>query len=110
MLRVFNIIFFLLNIVLVAALLLSYSAVYINPGIFYIPAFFGLAYPIILLANILLMIWWLIQLKFKFLFSFLAIISAWNFVGKTVQFHKKENKDTSALKIMSYNVAYFGFD
>ncbi len=108
--KVFNIVFFLLNVVAVLALFLSYLAVYINPDIFYIPAFFGLAYPFILLANILLMIWWIAQLNLKFIMSLTAIIAGWSFLGRTIQFHASKDPDPKAIKVMSYNVMNFSFD
>ena len=94
----------------VAALFLSYSSIYINPEIFYISAFFGLAYPFILLGNLLLILWWTFQLKLKFMMSLMAIIAGWSFVGRTIQYHKKSIADTKAIKVMSYNVMNFGFD
>ncbi len=108
--RILNIIFFLLNVVAVAALFLSYASIYINPDIFYIPAFFGLAYPFILLANILLILYWVFQLHLKFIMSLTAIIAGWSFVGRTVQFHSKSTTNEKAIKVMSYNVMNFGFD
>ncbi len=108
--RVFNIIFFLLNVIFVGALFLSYLSVYINPDLFYIPAFFGLAYPFILLGNCLLILWWIFQLNLKFILSLSAIIAGWSFVGRTIQFHKKESIDPKSIKVMSYNVMNFGFD
>jgi endonuclease/exonuclease/phosphatase family metal-dependent hydrolase len=108
--RIFNIVFFILNLVCVAALLLSYASTYINPEYFYIPAFFGLAYPIVLIANVFMVIWWVVQLKFKFLFSLMAILAGYNYIPKTIQIRKKEGNDPASLKVMSYNVACFGFD
>jgi endonuclease/exonuclease/phosphatase family metal-dependent hydrolase len=108
--RILNIIVFVLNVALVAALLLSYASVYINPDVFYIPAFFGLAYPFILLGNILVIIWWIFRLNLKFLMSLGVIITGWSFVGRTFQVNKKISADPKALKVISYNVMIFGLE
>ncbi len=100
----------MLNVLFVAALFLSYTAVYVNPDIFYISAFFGLAYPFILLANVLIIIWWVFQLNLKFLMSLAAIIAGWGYVGRTLQFHNKTPINNKSIKVMSYNVMNFGFD
>jgi endonuclease/exonuclease/phosphatase family metal-dependent hydrolase len=95
---------------MVAALFVSYAAVYINPDIFYIPAFFGLAYPFILLGNFLLMLWWIFQLHLKFLMSLTAIIAGWSYIGRTFQYHNKQTPIDKSVKVMSYNVMNFGFE
>ncbi len=42
--------------------------------------------------------------------SLTAIIAGWSFVGRTIQFHKKEATTDKVIKVMSYNVMNFGFD
>ncbi len=68
---------FSLNIVAVAALLASYLAGYISPERWWVFAFFGLAYPAILLVNMAFVIFWLVTWK-KFIFvSLLAILAGY---------------------------------
>jgi len=105
-----NIIFFLLNIVLVIALLIGYTSVYISPDIIYIPAFFGLAYPFLLFANVLILLWWLFQLHLKFLMSLGVVVMGWNFIGRTIEYHKDKIPGDESIKVMSYNVMNFGFE
>lgn len=93
-----------------AALFLSYASVYVNPDLFYIPAFFGLAYPFIMMANVLMMLWWIAQLHLKFLMSLFALLSGWSFFTRTVEYHTKDTADSTALCVMSYNVMNFGFE
>ncbi len=52
-LHLFNKLVLVANVLAVISLLLAYAASYINPNTFWIPAFFGLAYPAFycLLAN-----------------------------------------------------------
>ena len=56
-------VFWFLNLILIASLILSYFAAYINPEQFWIFAFFGLAYPIIFIVNIGFLAFWLIFKK-----------------------------------------------
>ena len=105
-----NIIVFVLNTALVAALFVSYAAVYVNPDLFYIPAFFGLAYPFIMVANVIMMLWWVAQLHLKFLMSLFALLSGWSFIGRTITYHSQATPDSTALCVMSYNVMNFGFE
>ena len=51
------------------SLLMSYLAVHINPEDFAFPAFFGLAYPYLLLLNILIAIIWAMLLRYEALIS-----------------------------------------
>ena len=57
----------------VVTLLMSYLAVHINPKDFALPAFFGLAYPYLLLINIILSVIWAMLLKFEALISLIVI-------------------------------------
>ena len=52
-----------LNLISVAALLFSYLAPIINPSKFLLPALFGLAYPYLLMINLIFLIYWIIRLK-----------------------------------------------
>ncbi len=101
--------FLLLNGLSVLWLLLAYLSVYINPKSFSIIAFFGLGYPIILAINMLFVIFWLfIKVRYSFI-SILFILLGWNHLGRLVQINASEkiSKDSSHLKILSYNIQNF---
>src|SRR5660398_28106 len=51
------------NIVLVIALLLAYLSVYLNPATTAFPALFGLAYPYLVAANIIMVVVWVLFRK-----------------------------------------------
>ena len=63
------------NILFAAALIFSYLSVHINPVRFALPALFGLAYPYLLLINIIFAVIWAIGLKYEALIS-VAVIAA----------------------------------
>lgn len=105
--RVVHKILLIINIVLGFALLLSYLAVHINPEIFALPAFFGLAYPYILLVNILMVIIWAMFLRLEALISLLLIaLGIGHFFNYMQLFPTRENKE-GTFKVISYNVHMF---
>lgn len=88
---------------------MSYFSPYIDPTNNRIVPLFGLAYPVIMLGNILLFLYWLVLRKWKmttlYLFVFIAGVSVhhrfitWNSVS--------ENNTDKTLSIVSYNVRLF---
>jgi endonuclease/exonuclease/phosphatase family metal-dependent hydrolase len=105
---IFTKIVFLVNILLAAALLVSYSAIYISPDKHWIIAFFGLAYPFLLLINVLFILYWLVQFSKKILLSLFIVLLGYFYLNKIIQFspvHLKNSKE--AINILSYNVRLF---
>jgi endonuclease/exonuclease/phosphatase (EEP) superfamily protein YafD len=82
----------------------------------------GLAYPFILLANLLFMGFWIMRRKKEFLISFLAILLGWNTLAAYFSLHpgtilnkkelnqldRKQRSENRQIKLMSFNVR--GFD
>jgi endonuclease/exonuclease/phosphatase family metal-dependent hydrolase len=101
---------FIINCIVIIALLFSYLAPYINPKSFWPIAFAGIAYPILLLVNIVFIVYWLFRKPTISLLSILSLLIGWTTLNKTVGFTRGNNitlKDTSSLRIMSYNVHLF---
>jgi endonuclease/exonuclease/phosphatase family metal-dependent hydrolase len=98
--------FLILNLLAITALLISYFSVYIPPDKFWVSAFFSLAFPFFVAANILFIGFWaLFKPKFLF-FSLVAILAGWGFVNRYVQFIGK-NTEKEGIKVVSYNVQNF---
>jgi endonuclease/exonuclease/phosphatase (EEP) superfamily protein YafD len=94
------------------ALFLSYASVHIPPENFWPAAFFGLAYPVILLINFLLLLLWTVKLKKAAFIPLIAILLGFNHLNNTLSIlpqGKKWSRDTQSdvLKILSYNVRAF---
>lgn len=97
-----------LNIIAVIGLLFAYLASYISPNTTVIFAYFGLAYPIFLMVNILFAIYWGVNRKKKALLSLLVIVVGWNQFFQFFQFpFGNEEVEKNSLKVMSYNVRLF---
>lgn len=101
------------NILLAFCLLLSYTAPIINPAKILLPAFLGLAYPYLLIINLIFLIYWIVRLRKEFLISLVVVLLGWshltNFVPLRFQKTPEPNKPItlSPIKILSYNVRTF---
>lgn len=92
------------------SLLLSYLAVLISPLDFALPAFFGLAYPYLLLANIILVIIWAMLLRFEALISVVIIAIGFTHFSNYIKFSKPSvGNKVNTFKVLSYNVRLFNY-
>ncbi|MDP1621596.1 MAG: endonuclease/exonuclease/phosphatase family protein [Bacteroidales bacterium] len=99
-------ILYLLNLCAVAGLLASYISGYVSPEKFWILAFFGIAYPILLIINVLFVIFWLLTWK-RFIFvSLIAIVAGYNslFAIYPIRLSKPAVSQSPEIKIVSFNI------
>jgi hypothetical protein len=97
------------NIGFALALIISYLAVAINPGKLALPAFFGLAYPYLLIINIILVVVWLMLLKFEALISVVAIALGFTHFINYIKLSRPSGDKTGTYKVMTYNVRLFNY-
>jgi len=95
-----------LNIIAAVLLLVAYSSVFINPDFIAFPAFFGLAYPYLLLINIIFIIVWAINFKKEIIISLLVILLGLNHFNNYIRFGNDETGDYD-FNILSYNIRLF---
>ncbi len=94
-----------INILLALTLLASYLSLYVDPSITTIFAFLGLAYPALLLLNILFLLYWLIRGRRKLLLSLVIILVGYNPLISHIQILPgREAPEQGGMKILSYNV------
>lgn len=105
----FGITFRAILIVAAAAMLLSYSAVYINPSKFALPLLFGLYFIPILAINLLLLLVAVLRCSASAWISVAALLPALLYTELFVKIgHTEEaQKEGIELKIESYNVGMF---
>ncbi len=99
-----------LNGLAVIGLLLSYLSAHVSPATFWPLAFFGMAYPFLLVANLLCIVWWFLFRRKRLWPSLIAIVLGWGHVGEYVQLlGDKDAPDEVAkpFKVMSWNVRLF---
>jgi len=95
------------NIVLVMLLLLAYLSVYINPATTTFPALFGLAYPYIAAANIVMVLIWVVMRRWQAFISFVAIAAGFGYIHNFIRFTNHGSEEHHDLKLMSYNIRLF---
>ena len=104
--HVFVYTFLLLNIVAAIAIGIASLSVYISPATFWIIVLFGMAYPYLLVINLVFIVFW-IFIKPKFIIlSLLVILAGYNHIGNYLQFSGKHTLE-KGVRITSYNVRYF---
>ena len=105
----FNRIAMFCNHLAVIALLVSYMAPHISPETFWLIAFFGLFYPILLIINLVFVIYWAVQIKKRALYSFIVILAGFSNLHSYVQLTFNHTPDGSKklISVMSYNVKVF---
>lgn len=101
-----------LNYSFVGALLLSYLSVYVSPEKLWLLAFFGLAYPFLLIINFGFVIFWIYKKRKTFLIPLIAILLGWTYLASYIQIRlKKQDANTETVKnkfnILSFNVRLF---
>ena len=96
----------LLNIFFAIVLLATYLSSYVHPDITTLFGFLGLAYPFILLANILFGLFWLIRGSRKLLLPLFVIIIGFNPMVRHIQIFpgREAPADSASFKVLSYNV------
>ena len=102
-------ILFGINIVFAATLLVSYLAVVISPEDFALPAFFGLAYPYLLLINIIFVVIWIALLRLEVLLSLVVIAAGFTHFSNYIKLSRPSGDKTNTFKVLSYNVRLFNF-
>jgi endonuclease/exonuclease/phosphatase family metal-dependent hydrolase len=98
----------LCNWAAIVALLLSYLSAHIAPSSIGYLALAGLAYPFILLLNILFLIYWLFKKRSNALYTLGAILIGFTHLSDFFQisFPDKENA-SNTMKVLTYNVRLF---
>lgn len=106
---ILNRIVFALNGIALLMLLLSYAAPYVSPELYWPVAFLGLGYPLLLITNIFLMIYWIAVFKLKFLYSLIAILLGYSFIPSYIQIGSKKIKESeNSITIVNFNMKCFG--
>lgn len=108
MLKLIDKIILLLTAIAATGLLGAYVSAYIDPNVFVFPSLLGLAYPYLLIANLLLFFYWLARWKktaWGILLVILAGIPAFRTYYGTADTRPSETP--VSLSLLSYNVRYF---
>lgn len=100
------------NLIAAGLLLLSYTASFTDPHTFWPLAFFGLAYPFILLLNLAFIIYWIFRSAKYALISVLCILIGFKFLTGYIGFRETTaiavpKSSENFIRVMTYNVHNF---
>lgn len=96
---------YFLNLLLIVLTILAYISPFVNPADTWFFSFFGLGYPILLIANVFFIFFWLLTKPVYAIASVLIIALGYKALIKTVGLNAPANTE-SGLKIMSYNIGH----
>ncbi|ASU36420.1 endonuclease/exonuclease/phosphatase family protein [Mucilaginibacter xinganensis] len=110
-LNLFDKIILWLNCLLCLALLISYLAPVVDPKTFWVVAFFGLAYPPLLLGSLIFIIYWILRKNWYFIVSVLCIAIGYSVLLNNFQLHGPSSysngPNQTVINMMTYNVHNF---
>lgn len=108
MFKLFDKIVFIISLMMLSGLLGAYTARYINPNIFVIPSLLGLAYPYLLIANILLLFYQTARWKKTGLVTLFVLCAGIPFFTSYYGTRRSDTASASSdLSVLSYNVRFF---
>lgn len=96
----------LINLVAVFALGIASISVFLSPEKLWFAALFGMAYPYLLVINLVFMVLWIIIKPVFILFSLLVILAGYSHIGNYLQLSGRQTEE-KGVRIISYNVKYF---
>ena len=94
-------------------LVLSYVSIVVNPAKVWLISLTGILFVPLSIVNVILLLWALKRRSKSFLIPLVALIPAFFFVGRYIQYETEEEKEArsayseEALKVVSYNVGRF---
>ena len=97
------------NVIFASSLLISYLAVHISPGDFALPAFFGLAYPYLLLINIIIFIICTLLLRYEAFIPLMAIAIGFSHFSNYIKLSNPAGDKSGTFKVLSYNIRLFNY-
>lgn len=107
--KIFRIILLIINVLLAVGLLLTTLAPTVAPSRSILPSLMAFGYPPLMVANVAMVVLWLLLGKWHFLWSVAAIAVRWSFVGLFMQVGgtskvPDRSEHPQMVVIMSYNL------
>jgi len=101
---VYTLLFF--NLIAVFALGIASVSVFLSPEKIWMAALFGMAYPYLLILNLIFIVLWAFIKPWFTLISIVTILAGYQHIGNYLQFTGKTTSE-KGIRITSYNVRYF---
>ena len=108
----FDIVLVIVTLLVSGGLVVSYFAPYTEPSVRWESAFFGLAAPVLMLCNLLLLLLWTIRWRRWLIIPLLAFLPGLLFAGRFIQFdiltdYTPEERGRDELVVLTYNTHGF---
>jgi len=100
-------ILYIINSLLAAILLFSYTSYYISPNTVPLLSVISLTIPILIILNAVFVVYWLIKFKRAFLISTIVLLIGFQYVLSFYRFSEKKVILSKDVKLMTYNVRGF---
>lgn len=92
------------NVLLILITFVSYLSPIVNPdSILWPVSLFGLIYPMLVMAHLVFILYWLNQRKWYFLFSVVCVLLGWSLLTKNIAFYSPSLSETST-RVLSFNL------
>ena len=95
------------NSILSILLLLSFLLAFISPKTVPILTIVSIVVPVLFIANVFFVIYWIIKLKKYFMISLISILLGFGYISSIYKFSEKKVFLNDDVKVMSYNVRLF---
>ena len=103
-----NKIIYFINVVVAVLLLLSFILPFLPPKTFSLLAVVNLGVSFLIILNVLFFLYWIFQLKRKFMLSFVVLLIGYFSFGSLYKFSaSKKIENPQNMKVMNYNVRLF---
>ncbi len=99
----------LLNGIVAVCTLLGKAACFVNPCDHILPSYLGLAFPYLVIANLLFLLFWIIKRKYYVVLPILTLLICYPETRRTFSIGHDAHAKGDTLSVMSYNVQMFEF-
>ncbi len=99
----------LLNGIVAICTLLGKAACFVNPCEHILPSYLGLAFPYLVFANLLFLLFWIIKRKYYVILPILTLLVCYPETRRTFSIGHDVHAEGDTLSVMSYNVQMFEF-
>ena len=101
---------FALNIGATILIFMSYLSSFVPPDYFWPLSFFGLAYPYLVIVNVIFLIIWVLQRSKRLLLPLISLLIGYYSFTNTFQVIPQTETKSLGIKVLSYNVHSFKYD
>jgi endonuclease/exonuclease/phosphatase family metal-dependent hydrolase len=99
----------LINGIVALCMIIGKTACFISPNDHILPSYLGLAFPYLLLANLVFLLFWIVRRKIYLLIPIIAIVICYSEARRTFSLGHDHKAEGDTISVTSYNVQMFQF-